>query len=73
VILLAIAITRLPAAIDFLIEIVGGKVQADALDALAGLAVLRHNPAVRDRVAEVVDKRKNDALREKFKKDFRVD
>lgn len=73
VLLLAIAITRLPAGIDFLIDILSGKAEADALDAMAGLAVLRHNPAVRERVAEVVQNSTRVAIRDKFKKDFRID
>jgi hypothetical protein len=65
VVLLAVAITRLPAGIDFLLDVLGEGEAA----ALPALAVHRHNPAVRDRVAAAVA-RKGAALKKAFEKEF---
>jgi hypothetical protein len=64
---LAVAITRQPAAVDFLLEVLAGPGDA-ATGALSALAIHRHNPSVRDRVAAVVDKKV--ALRKAFEKAF---
>ncbi|HEX3149101.1 MAG TPA: hypothetical protein VHR66_13555 [Gemmataceae bacterium] len=71
VLLLAIAITRLPAALEFLLEIVADEREPIAAEALTALAIHRHNDAVRERIEGVVAHRKNDKLRERFEKEFR--
>ncbi len=68
VVLLAIAITRLPAATDFLIELLTQD-EESAFEALTALAIHRQNPAIRVRVAAVVDKKP--ALRKSFEREFR--
>ncbi len=70
VLLLAIAITRLPAAIDFLLDVLTEGSPATAMSALAALAIHRHNPAVKDRVKAVIDKKKAAGLRERFEREF---
>jgi hypothetical protein len=72
VLLLAIAITRLPAALEFLLEVLAGDNRAVAEAALAALAIHRHNPAARDRIAAVIAKKGDAALRERFGREFRM-
>lgn len=69
VLLLAIAITRLPAGIEFLLEIVAQKGEAAALDALSALAIHRHNPNIRERIAQAVMK-KGTAVQTAFAREF---
>jgi hypothetical protein len=68
--LLAIAITRLPAALDFLLEVLAAKNGAGAIAALTALAIHKHNPAIRERIAAVVEKKDVAELHEKFTKEF---
>jgi HEAT repeat protein len=70
VILLAISMTRLPAALDFLMEILAGDDLSTSQAALSALAIHRHNKPVKDRIAEVVDAKKNVSLQGFFKKKF---
>jgi HEAT repeat protein len=70
VILLAISMTRLPAALDFLLEILAGDDLPTSQAALSALAIHRHNKPVKDRIAEVVDAKKNVSLQGFFKKKF---
>jgi HEAT repeat protein len=72
VLLLAIAITRLPAALEFLLEVLAGDNRAVAEAALAALAIHRHNPAARERIAAVIAKKGDAALRERFGREFRM-
>jgi HEAT repeat protein len=69
ILLLAIAITRLPAGIDFLLEVLAEEGETAALSALA---IHRHHPAVRERVAAIVVK-KGAALKKAFAKEFPQD
>jgi HEAT repeat protein len=71
VVLLAIAITRLPAGVEFLLDVLGDDDHAMAAGALQALAIHRHNPAVKERIAAIIGKKKNAALREQFTKAFR--
>ena len=73
VLLLAIAITRLPAGIDFLLDVLADGSPATAMSALAALAIHRHNPAVRDRVAAVIAKKKTPGVKERFEREFGKD
>jgi len=71
VLLLAIAITRLPAGVDFLIEVLAAAHESTRPAALTALAIHRHNPTVRERVAAVVAKKRDAELRTRFDKEFR--
>ena len=70
VILLAISMTRLPVAIDFLVEVLGAEDKTAALAAFSALAIHRHNAAIKERVGEVLAKKKDAALLERYKKKF---
>jgi HEAT repeat protein len=70
VVLLAIAMSRLPAALDFLLEVLDDKNDTAALAALNALAIHRHNDQLRDRVAAMVAKRGDVALQTRFEKKF---
>jgi HEAT repeat protein len=71
-ILLAIAMLRLPAAIDLLLEIVGSDSEKDAIAALFALKIHNYDPRLRDRIAEVVRKTGSHALQARFERDFRA-
>jgi HEAT repeat protein len=71
--LLAISMLRLPAAIDFLLEVVAGDNQSAALAALSALAIHRHNERVKSRIADAVKKADDRALREYFDAKYRED
>ena len=70
VLLLAIAITRLSGAIEFLLEVLAEAGETAAMAALAALAIHRHNPAVKERVKAVVAQKQIARLEERFAKDF---
>jgi hypothetical protein len=70
VLLLAIAMTRLPAALDFLLEVLATEGQATASAALAALAIHRHNEAVKQRIAAVLAKKGVADLQDSFNKKF---
>ena len=70
VLLLAIAITRLPAAVDFLMEVLAEKNEATAAAALTALAIHKHNPAIRERISAVIEKKGVAELRQRFAKEF---
>jgi hypothetical protein len=70
VLLLAIAITRLPAGIEFLLEVLASDAESAAAGATSALAIHRHNPNVRERVDDAVKKRKLRSLSDAFNKEF---
>ena len=70
--LLAVAMLRLPSAIDFLLEILANADKNAAPAALGALAIHRHNPDVRSRVAAAIEG-KGPALASLFEKKFRTD
>jgi len=70
VLLLAISMTRLPAALDFLLEIMADDDQAPASAALSALTIHRHNESIKERIAAVVAKNGSAALQDCFKKKF---
>jgi hypothetical protein len=70
VILLAIAMTRLPAALDFLLEVLASGDRGVALAALPALAIHRHNTAVKERVAAALLAKGDPALQDRFRKKF---
>jgi HEAT repeat protein len=67
---LALALLRLPAATDYLLTLLAGESQAAASTALAALAVHRHDPGVRERVARAIAGRRDDALQSLFERRF---
>jgi len=71
--LLAISMLRLPAAIDFFIEVVTDDDQAAALAALSALAIHRHNERTKARIADAVAKADDRTLREFFDAKYRED
>jgi HEAT repeat protein len=70
VLLLAIAITRLPLALDFLLGIMAKEGPEAASAALTALAIHRQNSAVRDRIEAVIAARNDSGLRKQFAKEF---
>jgi HEAT repeat protein len=72
-ILLAMATLRLPAATDYLIELVTSDPERSAVAALAALKIYSHDPRVRTRIAAVVHQRGIPALQTRFDRDFPAD
>lgn len=70
VLLLAIAVTRLPAAHDFLLEILSTGKAPEVTAALSALTIHRHNDAIKDRIAATLNTRGDASLIERFKKKF---
>jgi len=66
-ILLAISMTRLPAAIDFLLDLLKSEKGEAASAALSALVIHRHNADVRQRIRMVVDQISDETLIELFK------
>jgi HEAT repeat protein len=69
--LLAVALLRVPPALDFLLEILAGGDKVSASAALGALAIHRHNPDVRQRAAAALEG-KSQALVSLFEKKFRA-
>jgi HEAT repeat protein len=72
-VLLAIAMLRLPAAIDYLFELVASDAEMDAMAALFALKIHNYDPRLRQRVAEIVQKKGSRALQARFDRDFRTE
>jgi hypothetical protein len=70
-ILLAIAILRLPSAIDFLVDQVASESESEALDALSALGIYKDDPRLRERIAAIIHERGSKALRAALDRDFR--
>ncbi|MBL8797437.1 MAG: HEAT repeat domain-containing protein [Planctomycetia bacterium] len=70
VLLLAISMTRLPAGLEFVFEVLAGDDRTAAQAALAALAIHRHNDSVHERVAALVAQKQDTALQERFRKKF---
>ena len=69
-VLLAMVMLRLPAATEFLIELVAAGPEAASLAALSALKIHAHDSRLRQRIAEVIQQRNTPALRARFEKDF---
>jgi HEAT repeat protein len=65
-IFLAMAMLRIPAATDFLLETVANEGERSASLALSALMIYRYDPNLRDRIADAVHKNGNRVLRSKF-------
>jgi len=72
-ILLAIAMLRLPAAIDYLLELVASDSEKDAIAALFALKIHNYDPRLRGRIAEVIHRKGSLALKARFERDFRTE
>ena len=69
-VLLAMVMLRLPAATEFLIDLVAAGPEAASLSALSALKIHSHDSRLRQRIAEVIQQRNTPALRARFEKDF---
>ena len=69
-VLLAIAMMRLPAAIDHLLEVVGSDSEKDAAAALGALKIHSYDPKLRDRLEAIVHESGSRTLRAIFDRDF---
>ena len=72
-VLLAIAMLRLPQAIDYLLEFVASDSESDAISALFALKIHNYDPRLRLRIAELIQKKGSHALQARFDRDFRTD
>ena len=53
-VLLAMAMLRLPAAIDYLLDLVAADPEKDAIAAMAALKIHNYDPRLRERLAQVL-------------------
>jgi hypothetical protein len=72
-VLLAVAMMRLPAAIDFLLELVASDSEVDGLAAMSALKIHSYDPKLRERLAAIVKNSGNRALQARFNRDFPAD
>jgi HEAT repeat protein len=72
-ILLAIAMLRRPAAIEYLKGLVASETESTVIAALSALAIHKHDPRLREQIAELVRERGSPALQARFDRDFRPD
>ena len=63
---------RLPAAIDYLLELVASESETDAIAALSALKIHNYDPRLRERLAKVVQKTGSRTLQAPFDRDFPV-
>lgn len=70
-VLLAIAMMRLPAAIDHLVEVVASDSEQDASAALSALKIHDYDPRLRERLGAVVRQTGRPKLQAQFDRDFR--
>ncbi len=69
-VLLSIAMMRLSAAIDFLVELVASDSEADAIAGMSALKIHSYDPKLRERLAAIVKKTGSRALQSRFDRDF---
>jgi HEAT repeat protein len=72
-VLLAIAMLRLPAAIDHLLDVVASDSEKDALAAMSALKIHNYDPKLRERLEPVIRKSGSRALLARFDRDFPPD
>lgn len=70
-ILLAVAILRRPAAIDYLIELVASEPEPIAVATLSALRIYKDDPRLRERVMRIVHERGSRLLQDGFDREFR--
>jgi hypothetical protein len=71
-VLLAVAILRRPAAIDYLCDLVATGPEPTAAAALSSLRIYKDDPRIRERIERLVHSRQSPALRAEFDRDFRA-
>jgi HEAT repeat protein len=69
-VLLGIAMLRLPATVDFLLDVLKDQDQSAARAALSALAIHRHNPGIKERIAAIVTAKGDPSLQQRFEKKF---
>jgi HEAT repeat protein len=69
-VLLAIAMMRLPTAIDYLVALVASDSEQDALATLSALKIHNYDPRLRERLEPVVRETGSRTLRARFERDF---
>jgi len=72
-IFLAMAILRLPASTEFLLEIIATGQERAALSALSALLIHRYDSSLRDRITEAVRKNGSGTLQVKFERESGMD
>lgn len=72
-VLLAIAMMRLPGAIDHLLDVVGSDSEKDAAAALGALKIHNYDPRLRDRIEPIIRESGSRALWTIFERDFRAE
>jgi hypothetical protein len=72
-VLLAVAMMRLPAAIDYLVDLVASDSEKDATAAMSALKIHNYDPRLRERLEPVVRKTGSRTLQAQFDRDFRPD
>jgi HEAT repeat protein len=68
--LLAVSMLRRPNAIDYLTGLVATGSEATGSAALSALRIHRHDPRLRERIAEIVHERGSPTLQARFERDF---
>jgi HEAT repeat protein len=71
-VLLAIAMMRLPAAIDYLLELVSSDSEDVALAAMSALKIHDYDSRLRDRLGTLVQKKGSRTIQTRFDRDFPV-
>jgi HEAT repeat protein len=69
-ILLAVAILRRPAAIDFLLEHVSTESESDAVEALSALGIYKDDPRLRERVGGIIGERGSRPIQAAFDREY---
>lgn len=69
-VLLAIAILRLPRALDYLVELVASETESTAIAALSALGIFNNDPRLCERIAKRVEERGDPTLRACFDRTF---
>jgi HEAT repeat protein len=69
-VLLAIAILRRPAAVDYLLELLTSEEEPTAVAALSALRIFKGDPRLRERIAQLVQERGSPRLRACFNRDL---
>ncbi len=67
---LAIAMMRLPVAIDYLLELVSSDSEDVAIAAMSALKIHDYDPRLRDQLGKLVQKKGSRAIQAKFDRDF---
>jgi hypothetical protein len=70
-VMLAIAMLRLPSAIDCLLDIVASESEKDAALSMSALKIHNYDPRLRERLSQIVQKKGSRTLQLLFDRDFR--